>query len=209
MTSSKASPAWPGFVRCVALAGAAALAAGLAVTLLVDPFWVFRDAPPWLAWTGGVNRHLDLEMRRAKPLQLLSRPADTVLVGSSTVYRGLDPADVAGGTYNLGLSSLMADELPLVARLIVARGDVRSVVIGLDYFSFSAMAGPPPLDPALAGRSGRAAAWLSAALSLRALAGSSPASIRAALEPGSWRRDGFKTTPDYPPAVTRRLLRDQ
>src|SRR4051812_50128549 len=89
--------AWNGFGRALVVSCALCLAIGVAATAAVDPYWVFRTQPPWLAWTGGVNRLLDVDMRRAKPLQLFSRPAETVLIGSSTVYPGLPPADTAGG----------------------------------------------------------------------------------------------------------------
>src|SRR4051794_15441919 len=119
---------WNDFGKALVVSCALSLAVGVAVTAAVDPYWVFRRDPPWLAWTGGVNRFLDLDMRRAKPLQLFVRSAETVLVGSSTVYRGIDPSDLVDGVgYNLGLSSLMADELPAIAELLVAR-EVRRVV---------------------------------------------------------------------------------
>src|SRR3954471_4238740 len=141
--------AWNDFARALVVSCALSLAVGMAVTAAGDPYWVFRRHPPWLAWRGGVNRFLDLDMRRAKPLQLFVRPAETVLVGSSTVYRGIDPSDLVDGAgYNLGLSSLMADELPAIADLLVAR-KVRRVVIGLDYFMFTNFPGPPRLKTGL------------------------------------------------------------
>jgi hypothetical protein len=197
------------FLRSFAIAAALTLAAGAAVTVFVDPLWIFRTHPPWLSWTGGVNRLLDVDMRRAKPLQLFSRPAETVLIGSSTVYRGLRPADVAGGpAYNLGLSSLMADELPALANLAAARGASR-IVIGLDYYMFTAFPGPPRLAGELDRPAERLAARFRAALSLRDLAGSLPSVLASAYEPGAWRFDGFKETPDYPAAVTRRIAAEQ
>ena len=92
--SATAQRPWPDFVRVFAVAGGAALIAGAVATIAVDPYWVFRHSPLWVAWTGGVNRLLDVDMRRAKPLQLFTRPAETVLVGSSTVYRGINPAEI-------------------------------------------------------------------------------------------------------------------
>jgi hypothetical protein len=136
--------AWTGFVAAAAVSAALLAALGLAVTCTIDPYWIFRAEPPWLRWTGGVNRHLDIEMRRAKPLQLFERPASTVLIGSSVVYRGIRPSDVAGGpAFNLGLSAMNAAELPVAAGLAAGRDGVRRVVIGLDYFMFSASAVRP------------------------------------------------------------------
>ncbi|HKH35089.1 MAG TPA: hypothetical protein VKA80_13170 [Beijerinckiaceae bacterium] len=191
------------------MAVVAALSTGLGATTFMDPYWVFRRNPPWVAWTGGVNRLLDVDMRRTKPLQLFSRPADTALVGSSTVYRGLRPAHLAEGEgYNFGLSSLMADELPAVAALIAARKP-RRVVIGLDYFMFTSFPGPPRLRAGLENRGGRTEAWIKTALSFRALAGVAPAVLASAYEPGAWRFDGYKATPDYPAAATQRIAREQ
>ncbi|MBV9077775.1 MAG: hypothetical protein JO048_09845 [Methylobacteriaceae bacterium] len=199
---------WRGFVRDAALAASLALAAGVSAILATDPLWIWQERPPWLAWTGGVNRLLDAEMRRAKPLQLFGRPAGTLLVGSSVVYRGLDPALVRDGAYNLGLSSLMADELPDVARLAAARG-AQTVLIGLDYFMFSAFPGPPRLPTGLEAPASRLAASLHVALSLRTLAGAAPFVLARAYEGGAWQADGFKTTPDYGSAATLAIAADQ
>jgi hypothetical protein len=70
------------------------------------------------------------------------RPAETVLLGSSTVYRGMRPAELPAGreTFNLGLSSLTAAELPALARMVAARASA-GVVIGLDYFMFTEFVG--------------------------------------------------------------------
>src|SRR3954451_11669127 len=161
----EARRAWNHFGRALVASLALSLAAGVAATAAGDPYWVFRRHPPWLAWTGGVNRLLDVDMRRGKALQLFMRPAKTVLIGSSTVYRGIDPSDLVDGAgYNLGLSSLMADELPAIADLLVAR-KVRRVVIGLDYFMFTNFPGPPRLKTGLDHRLARAEAWIKAALS--------------------------------------------
>ncbi|MDF3060782.1 MAG: hypothetical protein K0S06_891 [Microvirga sp.] len=207
--SATAQRPWPDFVRVFAVAGGAALIAGAVATIAVDPYWVFRHSPLWVAWTGGVNRLLDVDMRRAKPLQLFTRPAETVLVGSSTVYRGINPADLGGsGGYNFGVSSLMADELPAVAALLAARR-VGRIAIGLDYFMFTSFPGPPRLEQGLEARAARLEAWAKAALSLRALAGIIPPVLASAYEPGAWRFDGHKATPDYAAAVTERIAREQ
>jgi hypothetical protein len=184
-----------------------------AATILADPFWIFRREPPWLAATGGLNRALDVEMRRAKPLQFLAREGlQSVLVGSSTVYRGLRPADMPCAAdrpvYNLGLSSLMAAELPTIAGLISLRR-IPKVVVGLDYFMFTAFPGPPPLDPALLSTTGRTGAWARTVFSWRALTNSLPFMIGRTYEPGQWQFDGFKITPAYPAEVTRRIASEQ
>lgn len=69
------------------------LLAGL--TLWRDPYWVFRDNPPWTRDGGGASRLLDVEMRLIKPLQIARLKPQTLLIGSSVVYRGLDPRDIS------------------------------------------------------------------------------------------------------------------
>lgn len=200
---------WRDFSRVLALASAALLALGSGWVAYVDPLWIYRETPPWLAWTGGANRLLDAEMRRAKPFQLFSRPAATVLIGSSVVYRGLDGAGLPGGAYNFGVSALLADELPTVARLVAARGGVERVAIGLDFYMFTSFPVPTRMAPGLDGRATRLMARLRAPISLRTLGGSMPFIIGSAYEGGAWRFDGFKTTTDYAPATTRRIAAAQ
>src|SRR3954464_12856826 len=76
--------AWNDFARALVVSCALSLAAGVAATAAVDPYWVFRRHPPWLAWTGGVNRLLDVDMRRAEPLPPFLRPAQKGVVGRPT-----------------------------------------------------------------------------------------------------------------------------
>src|SRR5829696_3783460 len=197
------------FIRTFSFCAAVLILAGSALALLVDPFWIWWTEPPWLAWTGGRNRVLEVEMRRAKPLQLFARPASTVLIGDSMVQRGLRPADSATGpgrTFNLGLPALLAAELPTIARLVRARGSKR-VVIGLDYFMFTDVLKPPrAVDPALTDWRARSVARIKAVISLRAIVGSL---MIGRAYPGAWQYDGFKAMPDFPPAVTQRIARQQ
>jgi hypothetical protein len=183
-----------------------------ALTIWRDPFWVLREAPPWTRAGLGESRLLDLEMRRVKPLQLARIRPETVLVGSSVVYRGLDPADLAPSAphpvYNAGLSSLMAGELPALAALVRNVGSARRVVIGLDYYMFTSLPPPPALQPELATAAGRADALLRTVFNSGAVENllSRP---RRNTEPGSWRADGFKTTPDFDAALTMRIAAAQ
>lgn len=183
-----------------------------AATLWRDPFWVFRTAPPWTQGGAGASRLLDTQMRRVKPLQIANLRPGTLLVGSSVVYRGLDPLDLAPGlpqpVYNAGFSSLMAAELPLLATLARDVGSIRRVVIGLDYFMFTRFAPPPPLRPEVASALGRAEMRLKLMFNTEA-----PENLRGAgqrrTEPGLWRGDGFKTTPDFDAELTRKVAAAQ
>ncbi len=194
----------------LAVAGAivlASLAIVAARTVWFDAYWTFRREPPWLAATGGANRLIDRQTRRAKVQQALTRDYETALVGSSTVYHGLDPADVdaaaAGRAFNAGISALSAEELPIVAAIVASRSGVRRVVVGLDYYMFARVGGPRPLDPALATPLGRLNDILGAAIGLYAVRDSRLDAVAGGDDPGRWTYDGFRVTPPLPPALTR------
>jgi hypothetical protein len=98
-----------------------------------------------IATTIGVSRLLDVEMRKIKPLQIARTLPSTLLIGSSVVYRGIDPRELAmdiGRPYNAGMSSLMADELPRLATFAADLDSTGRVVISLDYFMFSGLLPP-------------------------------------------------------------------
>jgi len=90
-----------------------------------DAYWIFRAHPPWLEITHGANRLIDRQTRRAKILQAMSRSYTVALIGSSTVYHGLDPGDTdpqwRSRIFNAGISALMADELPIVASVVASK----------------------------------------------------------------------------------------
>ncbi|MFE1598796.1 hypothetical protein [Methylobacterium sp. ID0610] len=195
--------------RFLALAGltvAGLLALVAARVVWFDAYWVFREDPPWRAATGGASRLLDRQTRRAKVLQALTRPYATALIGSSTVYHGLDPRDVEdapGPIFNAGISAIIAEELPLVASVVASRRGVARVVIGLDYYMFSRPSVPVHLDPALASATGRLTTLMGSVLGRYALMDSRLDAVAGAEDPGHWTRDGFRVTPPLPPALTR------
>lgn len=207
--SSEAEAAAPW--RRLLLVAAAVLALALAVVAgrvaWFDSYWVFRREPPWLAATGGSNRLLDRQMRRAKTLQLLTRSYEVALIGSSTVYHGLDPADAdgrwRGRVYNAGISGVLADELPIVASMVASRGEARRVVLGLDYYMFSRTDRSVRLDNSLKDPIGRANALLGSLIGRYAIADAWLGEVRGASDPGGWTYDGFRVTPPLPPELTR------
>jgi len=200
-----------GFATC--FAATVVLAVGLltALTLWRDPYWVFRDTPPWTRDGAGASRLLDVEMRLIKPLQIARLKPQALLIGSSVVYRGLDPRDVtaaAGQVYNAGFYALMARELPTLAALAVDVGSVTRVVIELDYFMFTAWPPPPPIDRKLATASGRREALASVVLNPETIDNlRGPRPLRT--EPGLWHRDGYKATPDFDAGLVSRITREQ
>ncbi len=189
------------------------LAVGLltALTLWRDPYWVFRDSPPWTRDGAGASRLLDVEMRLIKPLQIARLKPQTLLIGSSVVYRGLDPRDASGmggHVYNAGFSALMARELPTLAALAVDVGSVRRVVVELDYFMFTTWPPPPPIDRKLATASGRREALVSVVLNPKVIDNLRGRQSRRT-EPGLWHGDGYKATPDFDAELVGRITREQ
>jgi hypothetical protein len=198
---------WRGVLIVAAGTCVTALALVAARVVWFDAYWLYRERPPWLALTNGANRLLDRQTRRAKILQALTRPYTIALVGSSTVYHGLDPQDadpaLRGQIFNVGISALMADELPLVASVVASRRDLDRVVIGLDYYMFSRRKPPVALDPDLASRSGRWTALMGSVISRYAIMDSTIGEVAGGEDPGSWTYAGFRITPKLPPALTR------
>lgn len=133
------------FLRCFAVL----LVVLTAFQLWLDPFWAWRRNPPWVAWHHGHNWNLDIRMRSAKALQLLTRHPTTILLGSSRTYHGFDVSGMKD-TYNLGISGLRMRELEAYARYAILHTEVKHLVIGLDYFMFDARHPTEPgFNPAL------------------------------------------------------------
>lgn len=213
MRSAALSPSNPARGFAASFAATVVLVVGLltVLTLWRDPYWVFRDNPPWTRDGVGVSRLLDIEMRLIKPLQIARLKPQTLLIGSSVVYRGLDPRDAsaaAGQVYNAGFSALMARELPTLAALAVDVGSVRRVVIELDYFMFTTWPPPPPIDRKLATASGRREALVSVVLNPKAVDHLRGWQSRRT-EPGLWHGDGYKATPDFDAELVGKITREQ
>ncbi|MFH6783236.1 MULTISPECIES: hypothetical protein [Methylobacterium] len=194
--------------RYLALTAAflAVLVAGVAGRVIgFDAYWIFRDDPPWRQATGGNSRLLDRQTRRAKVLQALTRRYDLALIGSSTVYHGLDPADVTAvapaRVFNAGISAIIATELPMIAAVVASRAPARAT-LGLDYYMFSRPSVPVHLDEALATPSGRLAALMGSVLGRYALADSWLSAVEGGDDPGAWTREGYRITPPLPAALT-------
>ncbi|KMO38799.1 hypothetical protein VQ03_16510 [Methylobacterium tarhaniae] len=184
----------------------ALLVAGVAGRVIwFDAYWIFRQDPPWRQETGGNSRLLDRQTRRAKALQALTRPYDLALIGSSTVYHGLDPADVTAfapdRVFNAGISAIIATELPVIAAVVASRAPARAT-LGLDYYMFSRPSVPVHLDGALATPSGRLTALMGSVLGRYALADSRLAAVTGGDDPGAWTREGYRVTPPLPAALT-------
>ena len=175
----------------------------LVLNFLADPFWlVDRRAER------NDSSALDTQMRQAKALQLMARdleqPLKVVFIGSSTVYRGLNPAVLdypPGAVYNLGISSLRMAEARAFARHLLQVAAPEVVVIGLDFFQFDGLRQVESgFDPGLGTWNNSLESLLSAGISGNAVSNSLSV-LRARARgnaPGKgWMRDGYrKTTPE-------------
>jgi hypothetical protein len=108
-------------------------------TAFFDPYWIWRQQPPWLEVHDGHNRVLDVRLRHAKALQLLSRRPEQVILGSSRVYRGFDTDQgLAKGAYNLGLPRLRIAEADAYVRHLLHFTPMKRMILGLDLLMFDA-----------------------------------------------------------------------
>lgn len=187
----------------LAICAAAMLAIALFVAS-VDPYWLWRERVAW-----GYNPALENRMRFAKSLQVLLRRPDVVLLGSSVVYRGIDPDDVRGtSTYNLGIASLRIREAEAYVRYLLRWTRPQRIVLGVDYFAFDRLqrfeAG---FDPALAEAGYLAKAGFGAFASAMALSDAWRLTRgKRADDDGSWHRNGYKSTrPRTPEEIAQAL----
>ncbi len=195
----------------VLVSTACVMTVGLAVVLTryADPYWLndareLRDDVPVL----------DVQMRFAKALQLIFRerevPLQVVLIGSSTVYRGLNPSALdypAGAVYNLGISSLRMREAKAYVQHLLLFSRPEMVLIGLDFFQFDGrIQTEAGFDPALGTYSTAVEMYLTSVASTNAIGGSIRALRSTPDGDGPWSRDGYKkTAPRKAAAITTQL----
>lgn len=185
------------FLLVVLGVGFALLTACAVTTFVIDPYWIYSERTSWSS-----NRILDVKMRFAKSVQLIERGPNLLFVGSSTVYRGIDPLDVTQPgiiSYNLGISSLRMTEAVEYLRRAIKLAPVRHVVLGLDYFMFNGLKQTEQgFDERLADWSGIVESIGTAVFSWSALHDArSVAMARDYVDrDGIWYRNGYKMT--YP-----------
>lgn len=109
------------------------------VNILVDPYKMFR-----VLTVKGFNHNkyfLDATgLRRVKAFDLAQGDYDTVILGTSRALTGLDPQAPAFGSrkvYNAGLTASNFYEVEKVYRYARNQLKLRTVVIGLDFFTFT------------------------------------------------------------------------
>ncbi len=174
---------------CLAFSGATCVAVATFV-LHHDPYWVATGED-----SGRVRPALDTRTRFSKAVQLVARAPRRVLVGSSTVYRGLDPAMIDDDvpTYNLGISSLRILEARHYVRHALRFAPVEEVVLGLDFFMFDAKQRTEPgFDPGLGGLDARIDMAFASVWSWHALLDAWRTGNRGTPTDGVWQHDGHK-----------------
>ena len=170
----------------------------------VDPYWLWRERVTW-----SNNPALENRMRFAKSLQILLRQPDVVLLGSSVVYRGIDPDDVRGSSpYNLGIASLRIREAEAYVRYLLRWTRPKQIVIGVDYFAFDKeQPFETGFDPALAEIGYLAKAGIGAFASATALSDAWRLVRDARPDAdGSWHRNGYKSTRPRTPEEIAQVL---
>jgi hypothetical protein len=125
------------------------------VNAVVDPYGLFGwyDARGFNQQKEGVRNRI----RHVKALELPLRKPRTVLLGSSRVHDGLDPAHPllqdAAPVYNLAVEMCRVHEALQYLRHALVQSDVKRVVIGLDFFMFNSRERTNrTFEPALVGR---------------------------------------------------------
>lgn len=178
-------------LTCIAVTGMTCLA--------VSGFVIRRD-PYWLLEGSNADRirpALDTRMRFAKSVQLVQRAPRRILVGSSTVYRGLDPSviDDELRTFNLGISSMRILEARHYVRHALRFAPVKEVILGLDFFMFDAdRRTEAGFDPGLGRLESRSDDAFSSVLSWHALRDAWRTGASDVPTDGVWHRDGHKQT---------------
>jgi hypothetical protein len=171
-----------------------------------DPYHVWRANPPW-----HYSPALDHKMRFVKSVQLPTQGPSVVFLGSSTVYRGIDPGDLTPGAryYNLGISSLRMAEALAYVRYALRWTELNRVVLGLDLFMFDAkVVNESGFDPRLLASGSGIEFLLTSVLSVTAAVDAYAALTiePAANADGRWLDNGFKVSnPRDRDAVERNL----
>ncbi len=156
-----------GFLRTFALSLVAALSTVAVFNYLVDPYLVFHlpdDALPLSR--PNKNRMSPL----SKSLAIARFQPTVVYVGNSRTEVGLpaeDGALRAQRAFNAALTGASLGDAIAMARHAVAVSDVNLIVLGVDFWTFTAGQTNPHFDRALVGRSRFDYAWRGLALQLR------------------------------------------
>lgn len=161
--------------------------------LFIDPFWIWRQNPPWL--NHGRNLNLNVHMRLSKSLQVLSRPTDIVVTGASPVYHGFDLHEY-GNAYNMGLAGLRVKEMEGFVTHLLRYKHVKQLIIGLDYRMFdSRHVSEPGYNEKMGGHGFLPETFLSSIYSWSSVKALKKVSNMKNPNKGVWQWNGFITSP--------------
>lgn len=117
-----------------------------AINWKVDPYGIFQTQG--LLAKGEIKPLLILNERVFKSVRLAREKLDVVVLGTSRADIGIDPAHLATGgrrAANLATFDQPINETLRLFEMVSAQRDLKSVVIGLDFFTFNALR-PMPSD---------------------------------------------------------------
>ncbi len=107
--------------------------------LIVDPLYIFR-----LVEIEGFNAYkpkIDTSgMRTTKSIDVTKKDYDTLILGNSRAFNGLDPLAPPlskKSAYNAGLNSSNMYEIHKVFQLALHNKNIKTIIISLDFFTFS------------------------------------------------------------------------
>lgn len=129
------------------------LAALAVASVTVDPFWIWQEAPYWVAKNDGRNTNLFMRMRFVKSLQVLTRPTDTVFIGPSPLFYAFDMVHVKNGerAYNFGIDDMRIHELEGFTHHLLRWKKVDTLVVDVEYPTFDERwRTQPGFDPMIA-----------------------------------------------------------
>ncbi len=127
-----------GYLRNLGLAAGGVLGMLAIANIAVDPFGAFG-----VPTRAGFNQNkvsLDDFARFGKPLHILYQEPASLVIGSSRVRSGIDPADMAelgAPVYNYGVPLVSMREIERLIRHAVEEAPVGHVVFGLDFYQFN------------------------------------------------------------------------
>ena len=112
-----------------------------AFNFIVDPYGIFRSVV-----VKGFNQNKEgarNKIRFVKALELPLRKPATLIMGSSRVWKAMDPGlpllQEFTPVYNLGVDLSRIHEILVLLRHATANSDVKRVVLGLDFFMFNSL----------------------------------------------------------------------
>lgn len=126
------------YLRNLILSGTATFVSLLVFIILADPYGIY-GTPVWRGLTAD-KYHMNKFERVIKSVMVSHRRPVVIILGSSRAAVGLRPAffkGEAGNVYNFAFNAASLDEIESAYHHASRASNIRTVIIGLDYFSFT------------------------------------------------------------------------